>query len=125
MYSTREFSHRFRIDGQKMPDPDSVEITENDLDSECSGRDEAGFLRRVVLREGVRTWSFTYAFLSYDEYLYLRRLFQGKPVFQFTHDFYDNGEEETVQAYCAKRSVVLRDPINKQYKNLKFNIVEC
>lgn len=108
-----------------MPDPDAVEITENDLDAECSGRDETGLLRRVVLREGVRTWSFTYAVLSYDEYRYLRRLFQGKPVFQFTHGYQRDGQDETVQAYCAKRSIVLRDPINDQYKNLKFNIIEC
>ena len=125
MRHTRDFSSRFRIDGQKMLDPDAVDITENDLDAEYSGRDEAGFLQRVVLREGVRTWSFTYAVLSDDEYLYLRRLFRGKPVFRFTHDSLKNGEEETVQAYCAKRSIVLRDPINKQYKNLKFNIIEC
>ena len=116
----RPFDQIYRVDGEPMIVPDAqVEITETDLDSEASGRDESGFMHRTVLRHGVRTWVFTYAVLTGQELMYLRSLFQGKDSFDFTY------EDGTCQAYCSKREVRLWDRTRGVYKALRFTIIEC
>lgn len=105
--------------------PDAgVEISFSDLDSEDSGRDEGGFMHRSVIRERVRTWGFSYAVLTAEEYRYIDALFRGKSTFPFRFRGLD-GREETVQAYCSKGSITLYNQRAGVYKNLKFNIIEC
>lgn len=121
----RAYDYEYQIDDKPMLVPDAgVEIGFTDLDADDTGRDESGFMHREVLRERVRTWSFSYAFLSLEEYRYIMALFAGRPTFVFKHRGLD-GLEEEVRAYCAKCSITLYNRCTGQYKNMKFNIIEC
>ena len=117
MRKTDEF---YRVDGAPLPVPDAgVEISFQDLDAQAAGRDELGFMHRIVLRGKVRTWSFCYSVLSEADYAYVMGLFQGKAAFVFT------AGDESVAAYCAKVGVSVYDRSKGLYRNLKFNIIEC
>jgi len=75
-------SNDFTIDGSPMlGTAEEQELSFSDLDSSDSGRDEAGFMHREVVREKVGTWSFQYPILDKEDYHYLRTLLQGKPSF--------------------------------------------
>lgn len=76
----------FQIDGKSLYAPDcDIEPSYSDLDSSDSGRDEAGYMHREVVREKVATWPIAYSCLTDDEYKYTIGLFAGKATFQFTH----------------------------------------
>lgn len=121
----REYCYEFLVDGKPLLWPDmNVNITENDLDSDASGRDEMGHMHRIVLRSGVKTWEFVYTVLDAEDYLYIQSLFKGKADFDFAYRL-PNGDLETTKAYSSKRSITLRDYTTGEYKNLKFNIIEC
>ncbi len=121
----RNYDYDYQIDKNPMLVPDAgVEISFSDLDGEDSGRDEAGFMHRTVLRERVRTWSFSYAVLTAEEYRYLDALFRGKPTFTFAFRGLD-GHPTECQAYCSKGSITLYNQRTGLYKNMKFNIIEC
>lgn len=116
----RAFDTLYGIDGQPLLVPDAgVELTENDIDSEAAGRDAAGYMHRHLLRSGIRTWAFTYSFLTAEELAYLRSLFAGKASFVF------GCEDGEVTAYCTKREVTLYDRARGLYKGMKFTVVEC
>ena len=120
----RKYDALYRIDGQPLLTPDAdVEIQMSDMESGDSGLDESGVLHRIVVREKVRTWSFSYATLDDADYRYLQSLFAGKPTFTF--QFPSGGQAESCMAYCDKTSVVLHNSRTGLYKNLKFNIMEC
>ena len=123
---SRAYSDEFFVDGTPLLSPDrDVNITENDLDSSDTGRDESGIMHRIVVREGVRTWGpFNYAILTADDYQYIKSLFKGKAHFTFTFKDADGTEVSTL-AYCSKRSITLQDSATGYYKNLAFNIIEC
>lgn len=121
----RKYDYEYQIDRKPMLTPDAgVEISFSDLDSEESGRDEGGFMHRSVLRSGLRTWGFSYAVLTTEEYRYLSTLIQGKSTFQFSFQGLD-GKPAECRAYCAKSSITLYNRRSGLYKNLKFNIIEC
>ena len=121
----REYCYEYLIDGDPLLAPDmNVNITENDLDSPASGRDEAGYMHRIIIRSGVKTWEFVYAVLDAEDYAYIQSLFKGKANFKFSYRASD-GSVETTTAYSSKRSITLRDYATGEYKNLKFNIIEC
>lgn len=121
----REYCHEYLVDDSPLLAPDmNVNITENDLDSEASGRDEMGNMHRIILRSGVKTWEFVYTVLDAEDYLYLQSLFKGKAEFNFTYRNPD-GSVSVTKAYSSKRSITLRNYATGEYKNLKFNIIEC
>lgn len=107
------------INGNPLPIPDSgATITENDLDSDDTGRDEAGFMHRVRLRPAVKTWEFPYAHLSAEDYSYIRSLVSDA---EFQVSFW--GEETT--AYCSNNSAVLRNEVTGDYEGFNLKIIEC
>lgn len=115
----------YKIDGKPLLVPDAdVEIAFSDLDDGDSGRDEAGFMHRIVARYRVGTWAFSYFRLTVEEYKYLRSLFAGKADFTFT---YRNLEGDPVQtrAYCSNDSITYRDAALGEYRNFKFTVIEC
>lgn len=121
----RDYCNEYMVDGQPLLAPDmNVNISENDLDSSDSGRDEAGYMHRIVIRPGVKTWEFVYTVLDAEDYIYIQSLFTGKADFEFTYRAPD-GSLVSTRAYSAKRSIVLRNYATGDYKNLKFNIIEC
>lgn len=123
----RPFTELFLIDGEPVLAPDGgVSVTYTDLDAEDTGRDEAGFMHRTVLRQAVGTWTFKYGFLTEAERQYMERLFYGKAEFAFTHpDRIEADREITCKAYRSKVSQEWQNARTGQWKNYKFNIIEC
>ena len=115
----------FKVDGKPMLIPDAdVTISQADLDSSDSGRDESGVMHRQVVRYRVKTWAFNYAMLTKEEYKYLEDLFVGKSDFAFSYRDLDGYEVET-RAYCSNNSITYHNAALGVYKNLKLSIIEC
>lgn len=115
----------YKIDGLPLLVPDAdVSISQNDLDSSDSGRDESGIMHRQVVRYRVKTWGFNYSTLTVDEYRYMESLFAGKKDFTFSYRDLDGSLKET-RAYCSNNSITYHNAKLGLYKNLKFNIIEC
>ncbi len=117
----------YQVDGQPMPAPDEEpEFSFSDLDASDSGRDESGVMHRIVVREKVGTWSFSYAHLSDEDLAYLRNLFAGKAQFTFTHPvFGSSNATESCTAYMSQYSAVWKNQRTGQWRNFKFNIIQC
>lgn len=117
----------YQVDGQPMPAPDEEpEFSFSDLDASDSGRDESGVMHRIVVREKVGTWSFSYAHLSDEDLAYLRNLFAGKAQFAFTHPvFGSSNATESCTAYMSQYSAVWKNQRTGQWRNFKFNIIQC
>ena len=109
----------FQIDGKSLYAPDcDIEPSYSDLDSSDSGRDEAGYMHREVVREKVATWPIAYSCLTDDEYKYTIGLFAGKATFQFTHPKAGSSTEtETTTCYCSKYGIAWHNAKTKQWKN--------
>lgn len=121
----RQYYFDFLIDGQPILAPDEdVTISYEDLDSEESGRDEGGYMHRIVLREGVKKIPLSYAFLNREEYLYMESLFRGKPSFQVEcRD--EHGTPMQFTAYRSKHSITISNVKTGTRKNYNFSIIEC
>lgn len=117
----------YQIDGQPMLVPDAEpEFSFSDLDAADSGRDESGVMHRIVVREKVGTWGFSYSHLTDAELSYLTGLFAGKATFRFTHPvFGDSKNTQTCTAYMSQNSAVWKNQRTGTWKNFKFNIIEC
>lgn len=117
----------YQVDGQPMPAPDEEpEFSFSDLDASDSGRDESGVMHRIVVREKVGTWSFSYAHLSDEDLAYLQNLFAGKAQFTFIHPvFGDSNATESCTAYMSQYSAVWKNQRTGQWRNFKFNIIQC
>ena len=121
----RDRFYDYQVEDKPLPIPDAdVEISRADLDSEESGRDEAGFMHRIVLRERVKTWKFSYAHLDKEDYRYIMSIFEGKATFTFKYKDED-GRTAECQAYCSNDSITYRNAKTGQYANMKFTIIEC
>lgn len=121
----RQYFFDFLIDERPILAPDEdMAISYEDLDSEESGRDEGGYMHRIVLREGVKKFALSYSSLRRDEYLYMESLFRGKATFSVMHRD-DNGAVHEFMAYRSKHSITIRNAKTGLYKNYSFNIIEC
>ncbi len=117
----------FKINGKPLLPPDEdVSMSLEDLDSSDSGRDESGVMHRCVIRHKVRTWSFVYDHLTQAEYAYMLGVIPNTGTFTFTHPRLDDcTQTEETTAYCAKYSIVWHSARTRDYRNFKFNIIEC
>ena len=121
----RKTTSKFQINGVPMMTPDvGVEIGVTDLISSDSGRDESGFTHNIVLRSEVHTWTFRYAWLTAEEYAYVRQLLRGNHEFDFTFPN-EKGETKTVKAYCIEKRAAYWSSKSALYKDMQFEIVEC
>lgn len=115
----------FLIDDMRMLAPDSnMEIFSEDILAD-SGRDESGFLHRVVARQGVSKWKFVYGDISWDEYAYMESLFAGKDTFTFTYPSEDGRQSLQTQAYRVSHSVQLGDTTTGALHNYVLEIAAC
>ena len=104
--------------------PDNLSVSYTDLDSDDSGRDESGFMHRIVLRRKVAVWSFEYTYLTQAEKDYMERVFSDAyDVFDFVRP-YKKGTIET-KAYCSNYGIAWHNAKEGKWKNYKFNIIEC
>lgn len=117
----------YQVDGVPMLAPDEEpEFSFADLDASDSGRDESGVMHRIMVREKVGSWSFSYASLSDEELAYLRGLFAGKAQFTFTHPVFGNSNAtESCTAYMSQCSAVWKNQRTGLWRNFKFNIIQC
>ena len=113
------------IDGKPVlvPDQDMV-LDYTDLDSPETGRDDAGIMHRIVLRQNVRKFQLSYSALTREEYRYLESLFAGKAEFTVTYRDHD-GEESQFRAYRSGHSITVRNARTGLYKNYKLTLIEC
>ena len=123
----RSYTNLFLINGEQMFAPDEdVGVSYSDLDADDSGRDESGYMHRIVVRYKLGTWSFEYATITEAEKQYLEKLFGETPDFDFTHPDRLNAEKQvTCKAYRSKYSISWRNARTGQWRNYKFNIIEC
>ena len=119
------FFEDYQIDGKPLLIPDAdVELSFSDLDDGDSGRDEAGYMHRIVVRYRVGSWTFRYFRLTAQEYQYMRSLFAGKTDFVFTYRDLE-GKPAKTRAYCSNDSITYRDAALGEYRNFQFSIIEC
>lgn len=118
---------KFRINNKPMLAPDSeVAMSFADLDSEESGRDESGYMHRVVVAYKVGTWSFTYSNITDAEKEYIDGLFQNSPDFEFVHpDRTRPGALRVIRAYRSNYGVSWKSAKTGLWKNYSFNIIAC
>ena len=107
----RNFAEFYQVDGQPLYAPDAEQdLSFEDLDSADTGRDEAGYMHRFVVRE----------------YKYLLGLFAGKGTFQFTYPAPGTDDDlRTTEAYMSNYGIAWRDARQGIWRNMKFNIIEC
>lgn len=117
----------FKVNGVPLLAPDEeMEYSYEDIDSADAGRDEAGYMHRILVRAKVGKWSFSYSSLSEEEYNYMERVFGEVDVFQFTHPSRkDSSVPEVTECYRSKYSIAWKSAVDKTWNNYKFNIIEC
>ena len=126
----RKLYYEFQINRKPILVPDEdVDISTEDIDAEESGRDEGGYMHRVVIRKGVEVYSFSYAKLTGEEYEYMRKLIMESGD-DFEVKYRDHmGKVVIKRGYCAKHDRALHNARLKMggslFKNMKFNIIEC
>ena len=123
----RQTIDQFKINGKPLLAPDAgVGFSFEDLDTDDSGRDESGYMHRIVARYKVGSWSFSYSALSEEEKAYLEGLFLDAPDFQFTHpDRKDASKLVVSTCYRSKFSISWYNAKTGQWRNYGFNIIEC
>lgn len=121
----RNYYFEFLIDKQPILVPDADLSWEySDLDSDETGRDEAGVMHRIVLREGVRKCTLQYESLTREEYQYMRSLFAGKSQFEVEYRDHD-GQVAKFTAYHSNHSITVHNAKTGEYKNYNPSIIEC
>lgn len=120
-------SDKYQINGKPMLAPDAdVEMSFEDLEASDSGRDEAGFLHRIVVRHKMGSWSFVYSRLTQEEYAYMLSILPQEGSFTFTHPkLSDCTQSESTIAYLSQYGIVWHSARTKDYRDLKFSINEC
>lgn len=117
----------YKIDGAPLLTPDQdVEMSFEDLDAADAGRDEAGFMHRIVVRYKVGVWNFQYSHLTQQEYSYLLSILPKAGSFPFSYpDPGDPSRQKTTVAYLSKYGISWHNARTGHYRNLKFSIIEC
>lgn len=114
------------------PDQDADQSYE-DIDAPTTGRDESGVMHRDIVREKVGSWSFNYSHINEHDYAYMESIFRnisstmgGRAVFMFTHpDPLHPGSLITTQCYRSKYSISWHNVKKGEWRNYKFDIIEC
>ena len=117
----------FQINGMPMLVPDrGVEVSYQDLDEYDSGRDEAGYMRRSVVRYKVGTWKFTYSHLTEEEKQYMESLFPDAPTFLFRHPArQDAGTWEQTRCYRSNYAISWMNARTGLWSGYGFTVIEC
>ena len=123
----RNTTDLFLIDGKPMLAPDEkVSVSYEDLDDNSSGRDEAGFMHRQVLRYKIPVWSFSYQHLTEEEKQYMEGLFADGPTFQFTcPSRLDAAVPEVHTCYRSKYAISWYNAQKDLWSGYGFHIIEC
>lgn len=117
----------FKINGTAMLAPDSqVELSFQDLDASDAGRDESGFMHRIVVRHKVPSWKFTYSHLTEEERRYMEGLFGEEATFLFTHpDRLDASRTVQTRCYRSQYGISWQNARTGLWSNYSFSIIAC
>lgn len=117
----------FKINGKPMFAPDAdIDFSYEDLDSEDTGRDESGYMHRIVVRYKVMSGAFEFSHISESDMRYMESLFPDEPDFEFTRPSRLNSDiPVTTRCYRSKYGISWRNAKTGQWRNYKFNIIEC
>ena len=107
--------------------PDAeVNVSYEDLDAADAGRDESGFMHRIVVRHKVGSWQFSYGHLTEAEKQYMERLFPQEGTFRFRHPSrLDATKTEETLCYRSKYSISWRNARTGLWSGYGFSIIEC
>jgi len=121
-----KLSDLFQINGVSLYAPDGpMQLRYEDIDAADSGRDESGVMHRIPVRHRVRVWEFSYARLSREEYAYMLAALPRAGEFTFTHPGQLGLGKESCKAYVSNFGISWFDNTRGEYRNLKFNVIEC
>ena len=117
----------FKINGKPMFAPDAdIDFSYEDLDSEDTGRDESGYMHRIVVRYKVMSGAFEFSHIYEADMRYMESLFPDEPDFEFTRPSRLNSDiPVTTRCYRSKYGISWRNAKTGQWRNYKFNIIEC
>lgn len=120
-------SDLFQINGAPMFAPDAdIDFSYEDLDDSDSGRDESGYMHRIVVRYKVMSGSFVFSNISEEDYKYMESLFPDEAEFDFTRPSrLDSSVPVTTKCYRSKYGISWHNARTGQWRNYKFNIIEC
>lgn len=123
----RATTELFQINGVPMLVPDAdVVVSYEDLDASDAGRDEAGYMHRILVRHKVGSWKFEYAHLTEEEKKYMENLFPEAATFQFQHPSRkDASVMEVTTCYRSKYSISWRNARTGLWSGYGFSIIEC
>ena len=117
----------FRINGIPMLAPDTeVAVNYEDLDAADAGRDESGYMHRVVVRYKVASWTFHYSHLTEEEKKYMESLFPEEPTFMFHHpDRTDATKSKSTRCYRSKYGLSWKNARTGLWSGYSFTIIQC
>lgn len=108
-----------------VPDAE-VAVSFEDLDASDAGRDESGFMHRIVVRHKVGSWKFTYAHLTEEEKQYMESLFSDASTFSFQHPSRQNSVvTEASTCYRSKYGINWKNARTGLWSGYSFSIIEC
>ena len=117
----------FKINGKPMLVPDTEVVTSfEDLDASDAGRDESGFMHRIVVRYKVGSWKFEYAHLTEEEKRYMESLFPDTDTFRFQHPSRQDADiTEVSTCYRSKYGISWKNARTGLWSNYGFSIIAC
>lgn len=123
----RKTSKLFTVNGMPMLVPDAeVAVSYEDLDSAEAGRDQAGYMHRIVVRCKVPSWEFSYAHLTEEEKNYMESLFGDSATFDFGHPSrMDSSVTQQTTCYRSKYAISWKDARTGLWSNYGFRIIAC
>ena len=111
---------QYLIDGKALPEANGgVKLRFSDLESGETGLDESGFLHRVVLRRGLRSWEFAYRELTPTAYGALLALLPQKDSFLL------QCQEGQILCWLESLTAARRDSLQGPVYQLCFTLKEC
>ena len=123
----RALTELFTVNGQPMLAPDGeVEVSYEDLDASDAGRDEAGYMHRIPVRQKVASWRFSYEWITEAEKQYMEGLFGNGATFTFGHpDRLDAGVQVQSECYRSKYTIQWRNARTGLWCGYGFTVIEC
>ena len=105
---------------------EEIGISYEDLDASDSGRDESGVMHRIVVRQKVPSWTFSYNHLTEEEKQYMESLFSNTAWFYFGHPGrLDSSRQEITMCYRSKYSLSWKNAVTGLWSNSGFHIISC
>ena len=120
-------TQRYMIENTPVVVPNAgVQLRVSDIEAEESGRDESGYLHRVVLRAGLGTWVLRYRDMSQEEYAYMMALLPGAGSFLFTHpDKADPARSNVSRCCITDVQAGSHDALSGKSRELKITVTQC